>query len=159
MSDYPTKSDPLDYPEDIKIELLKSKVLIIHSKFNNKIVDLLLSNVENKLKKYGLSSFEKVAVPGAFEIPFVAHKFIKTGKFDAIICLGAIMRGETSHYDLLCKSVFESLSRLSISSDIPIINGILTTENEEQAMKRISNAEHFVSSCLNMLYINLDSYI
>ena len=156
MSDYPKKSDPLDYPEDIKIELLKSKVLIIHSKFNNKIVDRLLSEVENKLKKYGLNSSETVTVPGALEIPFVAHKFIKTGKFDAIICLGAIMRGETSHYDLICKSVFESLSHLNISSDIPIINGILTTNNEEQAMKRIANAEHYVSACLSMLYINLN---
>ena len=138
MSDYPKKSDPLDYPEDIKIELLKSKVLIIHSKFNNKIVGRLLSEVENKLKKYGLSSSEKVAVPGALEIPFVAHKFIKTGKFDAIICLGAIIRGGTSHYELVTNETFRSVGELALAyPNIAFINNVICVENKEQLLERL----------------------
>ena len=75
-------------------------------------------------------------VPGAFEIPLVASKMAKSGKYDAVICLGAVIRGSTSHYDYVCNEVSKGLAAVSLESGIPVLFGVLTTENIEQAIER-----------------------
>ena len=75
-------------------------------------------------------------VPGAFEIPLVASKMAKSGKYDAVICLGAVIRGATSHYDYVCSEVSKGIASVSLTSDIPVMFGVLTTDNIEQAIER-----------------------
>ena len=75
-------------------------------------------------------------VPGAFEIPLIAKKMAKSGKYDAIICLGTVIRGQTSHYDYVCNEVSKGIAQVSLESEIPVMFGILTTENIEQAVER-----------------------
>ena len=75
-------------------------------------------------------------VPGAFEIPLIASKMAKSGKYDAVICLGAVIRGATSHYDYVCSEVSKGIANVSLSSDIPVMFGVLTTDNIEQAIER-----------------------
>ncbi|NJA70630.1 6,7-dimethyl-8-ribityllumazine synthase, partial [Clostridioides difficile] len=74
--------------------------------------------------------------PGAFEIPLVAQKMAKSGKYDAIICLGCVIRGATSHYDYVCSEVSKGIAKVSLDSELPVIFGIVTTENIEQAIER-----------------------
>ena len=75
-------------------------------------------------------------VPGAFEIPLIASKMAKSGKYDAIICLGAVIRGSTTHYDYVCSEVSKGIAAVSLQNDIPVMFGVLTTENIEQAIER-----------------------
>ncbi len=75
-------------------------------------------------------------VPGAFEIPLIASKMAKSGKYDAVICLGAVIRGSTSHYDYVCNEVSKGIAAVSLSEGIPVMFGVLTTENIEQAIER-----------------------
>ena len=75
-------------------------------------------------------------VPGAFEIPLIAKKMAKSGKYDAIICLGAVIRGATSHYDYVCNEVSKGIASVSLESEIPVMFGVVTTENIEQAIER-----------------------
>ena len=75
-------------------------------------------------------------VPGAFEIPLIASKMAKSGKYDAVICLGAVIRGSTSHYDYVCNEVSKGIASVSLESGIPVLFGVLTTENIEQAIER-----------------------
>ena len=75
-------------------------------------------------------------VPGAFEIPLVASKMAKSGKYDAVICLGAVIRGDTTHYDYVCNEVSKGIATVSLESGIPVMFGVLTTENIEQAIVR-----------------------
>ena len=75
-------------------------------------------------------------VPGAFEIPLIADKMAKSGKYDAVICLGAVIRGNTSHYDYVCSEVSKGIAHVSLESGIPVMFGVVTTENIEQAIER-----------------------
>lgn len=81
-------------------------------------------------------NIETAWVPGAFEIPLIASKMAKSGKYDAIICLGAVIRGSTSHYDYVCSEVSKGIAAVSLQNDIPVMFGVLTTENIEQAIER-----------------------
>ena len=75
-------------------------------------------------------------VPGAFEIPLIASKMAESGRYDAVICLGAVIRGSTTHYDYVCSEVSKGIAHISLNSDIPVMFGVLTTENLEQAIER-----------------------
>ena len=81
-------------------------------------------------------SIDVAWVPGAFEIPLIASKMAKSGKYDAVICLGAVIRGSTSHYDYVCNEVSKGVATVSMNSDIPVMFGVITTENIEQAIER-----------------------
>lgn len=81
-------------------------------------------------------NIETAWVPGAFEIPLIASRMAKSGKYDAIICLGAVIRGTTSHYDYVCSEVSKGIASVSLQHDIPVMFGVLTTENIEQAIER-----------------------
>ena len=114
------------------------KIGIINSRFNEFITSKLLSGAEDCLLRHDVSpeNIEIVWVPGAFEIPLVAQKMAKSGKYDAIICLGCVIRGATSHYDYVCSEVSKWIAKVSLDSELPIIFGIVTTENIEQAIER-----------------------
>ncbi|EGT4221425.1 TPA: 6,7-dimethyl-8-ribityllumazine synthase [Clostridioides difficile] len=114
------------------------KIGIINSRFNEFITSKLLSGAEDCLLRHDVSpeNIEIVWVPGAFEIPLVAQKMAKSGKYDAIICLGCVIRGATSHYDYVCSEVSKGITKVSLDSELPVIFGIVTTENIEQAIER-----------------------
>lgn len=114
------------------------KIGIVAARFNEFITSKLLSGALDALKRHNISedSIETAWVPGAFEIPLIASKMAKCGKYDAIICLGAVIRGSTSHYDYVCNEVSKGIASVSLNSDIPVMFGILTTENIEQAIER-----------------------
>ena len=135
---------------------LNLNITIIYSEFNSEIVNNLLDTTEKRLIEISKPKLTKISVPGAYEIPFAVKKIINLDKSDAIICLGAIIRGETTHYELISENVFRSISGINEMGIIPVINGILTTENEDQAKKRIINGNYFAESCLTMIKLNKD---
>lgn len=118
-------------PKDIRIG-------IVVARFNEFITSKLLGGALDTLKRHDVNedSVDVAWVPGAFEIPLIASKMAKSGKYDAIICLGAIIRGSTSHYDLVCSETAKGIAMVSLNSDIPVMFGVITTENIEQAIER-----------------------
>ncbi|MCI1946361.1 6,7-dimethyl-8-ribityllumazine synthase [Clostridium luticellarii] len=116
----------------------KIHVGIVASRFNEFIVSKLLSGAVDGLIRHGVLDENITAawVPGAFEIPLIADKMASSGKYDAIICVGAVIRGSTSHYDYVCNEVSKGIAKVTLETKIPVIFGVLTTENIEQAIER-----------------------
>lgn len=114
------------------------KIGIVASRFNEFITSKLLSGAMDGLLRHDVKEEDiHVAwVPGAFEIPLIASKMAKSGKYNAVICLGAVIRGATSHYDYVCNEVAKGIAMVSLESGVPVMFGILTTENIEQAIER-----------------------
>ena len=114
------------------------KIGIIASRFNEFITSKLVSGAEDCLKRHGVADEDmSVAwVPGAFEIPVIAKKMAASGKYDAVICVGAVIRGATSHYDYVCNEVSKGIAAVSLDTGIPVLFGILTTDTIEQAIER-----------------------
>ena len=114
------------------------KVGIGFARFNEFIVSKLLSGCEDVLLRHGVQPDDIAVawVPGAFEIPLIACKMAKSGKYDAVIALGAVIRGSTSHYDYVCNEVSKGIAAVSLESGVPVLFGVLTTENIEQAIER-----------------------
>ena len=114
------------------------RVGVVCARFNDFIVSRLLAGCEDTLLRHGVRE-EDIAVawvPGAFEIPLIASKMAKSGKYDAVIALGAVIRGSTSHYDYVCSEVSKGVANVALSSDIPVMFGVLTTDTIEQAIER-----------------------
>jgi len=114
------------------------KIGIVVARFNEFINSKLLGGALDALKRHGVKE-EDVAiawVPGAFEIPLVAQKMAKSKKYDAVICLGTVIRGSTSHYDYVCSEVSKGVAHVGMETGIPTIFGVLTTESIEQAIER-----------------------
>ena len=116
----------------------KIKVGIVVARFNEFITSKLLGGAVDALKRENVNDddIEVAWVPGAFEIPLIADKMAKSGKYDAVICLGAVIRGSTSHYDYVCAEVSKGVAQVSLNSGIPDMFGVLTTDNIEQAIER-----------------------
>ena len=114
------------------------KVGIVCARFNEFIVSKLLGGCEDTLLRHGVQAEDiSVAwVPGAFEIPLIASKMAKSGKYDAVIALGAVIRGNTSHYDYVCSEVSKGIAAVALESDIPVMFGVLTTDTIEHAIER-----------------------
>lgn len=114
------------------------KFCIVISRFNEFIGSKLLSGAIDELKRHGVSeeNIDIIWVPGAFEIPLLAKKAAKTGKYDAIITLGAVIKGSTGHYDYVCAEVSKGIATVSLETCVPVIFGVLTTDNIEQAIER-----------------------
>lgn len=114
------------------------RIGIVAARFNEFITSKLLSGALDGLKRHEAAedAIDIAWVPGAFEIPLIASKMAKSGKYDAVICLGAVIRGSTTHYDYVCSEVSKSIAHISLNSDIPVMFGVLTTENIEQAIER-----------------------
>lgn len=120
------------------LTVTNEKFCIVISRFNEFIGGKLLSGAIDELKRHGVedSNIDIVWVPGAFEIPVIAKKCAKSGKYSAIITLGAVIKGSTSHYDYVCAEVSKGVASVSLETGVPVIFGVLTTENLEQAIER-----------------------
>ena len=114
------------------------KVGIVASRFNSFIVQKLLDGAVDGLVRHGVAEEDITAawVPGAFEIPIVAKQMAESGKYDAVICVGAVIRGSTSHYELVCSEVAKGVAQVSLQTGVPVLFGGITTENIEQAIER-----------------------
>ena len=114
------------------------KVGIVASRFNEIIVNKLLGGAVDGLVRHGVEEDNITAawVPGAFEIPLAADKMAASGKYDAVIAVGAVIRGSTSHYDYVCAEVSKGVAQASIKNGVPVLFGVITTDNIEQAIER-----------------------
>ena len=114
------------------------KIGIVVARFNEFITSKLLGGALDALKRHDIKekNVEIAWVPGAFEIPLIASKMAKSKKYDAVVCLGCVIRGNTSHYDYVCNEVTKGIAAISLQNDLPVIFGVLTTENIEQAIER-----------------------
>ena len=114
------------------------KVGIVASRFNEFITAKLLGGALDGLVRHGVEekNITTAWIPGAFEIPVIAKKMAMTGKYDAVICVGAVIRGSTTHYDYVCNEVSKGIAHVSLETGSPVLFGILTTENIEQAIER-----------------------
>ena len=114
------------------------KVAIVVSRFNDFITGRLLEGAKDTLIRHDVNedNIDVAFVPGAFEIPLVAKKLASSGNYDAVITLGCVIRGATSHYDYVCNEVAKGVSKVNDQTNVPVIFGILTTESIEQAVER-----------------------
>ena len=114
------------------------KIGIVAARFNEFIVSKLIGGAEDALKRHGVreDDIELAWVPGAFEIPLIAQKMAHSKKYDAVICLGAVIKGSTPHYDYVCAEVSKGIATVSLNSNIPVMFGVLTTDSIEQAIER-----------------------
>lgn len=121
-----------------KVVAQNMRVGIVAGRFNEFIVGKLLSGAIDGLVRHGVDEEDITTawVPGAFEIPLIAAKMANSGKYDAVICLGAVIRGATSHYDYVCAEVSKGVAQVSLSAGIPVLFGVLTTDTIEQAIER-----------------------
>ena len=121
-----------------KLVANKIRIGIVAARFNEFIVSKLVSGALDGLKRHGINEddIEIAWVPGAFEIPLIAKKMAKSDKYDAIICLGAVIKGATSHYDYVCAEVSKGIANVSLETEKPVIFGVVTTDNIEQAIER-----------------------
>ena len=130
----------------MNIQLLEGKVVapegmrvgIVASRFNSFIVEKLLEGAVDGLVRHGVEENNITAcwVPGAFEIPLTAQKMARSDKYDAVICVGAVIRGSTSHYDYVCNEVSKGIAAVGLQTGKPVLFGVVTTENIEQAIER-----------------------
>jgi 6,7-dimethyl-8-ribityllumazine synthase len=118
------------------------KIAIAVSRFNEKITQALLDGALARLSELGVdvAMVPVTHVPGAVELPLVAQQYARSHNFDAVICLGAVIRGETSHYDYVCQQVSYGAQKVALTHNIPIIFGVLTTENRAQALDRLGGS-------------------
>ena len=121
-----------------KVVAQQMKVAVVAARFNEFIVSKLVSGAQDALIRHGVDddNIDIAWVPGAFEIPLIAQKFAQSGQYDAVICLGAVIRGATSHYDYVCNEASKGIAQVSLNTGIPVLFGVITTENIEQAVER-----------------------
>lgn len=114
------------------------KVGIVVGRFNEFITSKLLGGALDGLKRHGVEedNVDIAWVPGAFELPLISKKLVNTGKYDAVIGLGTVIRGSTTHYDYVCNEAAKGMASVSLETGVPVIFGLLTTENIEQAIER-----------------------
>lgn len=116
----------------------EGRYAIVAGRFNHFITDKLIEGALDAFSRHGIrdSDVDLVWVPGAFEIPFAVGKLIRTGKYESVITLGAVIRGATTHFDYVAGECASGIARLNVESDIPIVFGVLTTDTIEQAIER-----------------------
>lgn len=118
------------------------KIAIIVSQFNQEVTSKLREGCLAELNRQGVSMTVRdvIEVPGAVELPLVAQRIAQTGRYNAVICLGAVIRGETDHYDFVCQQVSYGCQRVALDHNFPVIFGVLTTENTAQALDRVGGS-------------------
>jgi 6,7-dimethyl-8-ribityllumazine synthase len=114
------------------------RIAVVTARFNDFITDRLQAGALDCLKRHGVAedAVDTVAVPGAFELPLAALTLAETGRYHAVICLGAVIRGDTTHYDYVCNEAAKGIAAAGLKTGIPVIFGVVTTENTEQAISR-----------------------
>jgi 6,7-dimethyl-8-ribityllumazine synthase len=138
-------TSPINYP----------LIGIVISEFNQDITKKLYESAMSRLKEFEFpeENLTVIWVPGAVEIPITAKYLIENKKVDAVICLGAVIRGETTHYDYVCQQVSFGCQHIALTYNIPVIFGVLTTEDEQQALARISKGRECVDGALQMISV------
>lgn len=138
MNDYLTQKNQVNHIDGTLHQNDKFSIAIAVGRFNGFLVESLVEGALDALIRHGVAgkNISVVRVPGAFELPLTAKKLASSGKFDAIIVLGAVIRGATPHFDIVASESAKGLSQVALSQGIPVINGILTTENIEQTIER-----------------------
>lgn len=136
------------------------KVGIVAARFNEFIVSKLVGGAKDACIRHGVEedNMDLAWVPGAFEIPLVAKKMAKSGKYDVVICLGAVIKGSTSHYDYVCAEVSKGIASVSLETEVPVIFGVLTTDNIEQAIERAGTKagnKGYDAACTAIEMVNL----
>ncbi|MFZ2353213.1 6,7-dimethyl-8-ribityllumazine synthase [Paucilactobacillus nenjiangensis] len=138
-----------------------AKVAIVVARFNDFITSKLLAGAQDTLTRHGVNAdqIDVYWVPGAFEIPFITKKVLATKKYDGIVTLGAVIRGATTHYDLVCNEVAKGVGQLSLNADVPVVFGVVTTESIEQAIDRAgaksgNKGSDVAQSLLEMMSLN-----
>lgn len=123
---------------DTRDKSLQFNIALVISRFNEEVTQRLCDGAVARLQELEFSEDQITVawVPGAVEIPIVAQRFARTGAYEAIVCLGAVIRGETSHFDYVCKQVSDGCQQVALKYDVPVIFGLLTTEDEDQALAR-----------------------
>ncbi|MCI9646735.1 MAG: 6,7-dimethyl-8-ribityllumazine synthase [Lachnospiraceae bacterium] len=143
-----------------KVVAQGTKIGIVASRFNEFIVSKLIGGAQDALIRHGVADNDITLawVPGAFEIPLTAQKMAETGHYDAVICLGAVIRGATSHYDYVCAEVSKGIAAVGLKTEIPVIFGIVTTDNIEQAIERAGTKagnKGYDAACTAIEMVNL----
>src|SRR5262249_10568926 len=125
------------------LSALPGRFAIVAAKFNAEIVDALLAGALEGFQKYGVSAdrIDVVRVPGAFELPLIAQRLGESGKYVAVVCLGAVIKGDTDHYEYVCRAAIDGITQAALSCGIPLIFGVLTCTTEEQALARAGGKE------------------
>lgn len=120
------------------------KIAVVASRYNEEICEGLIDGAKGELERLGLpvSGLKVLRVPGAFELPLVAKTLAKQNHWDAVICLGAVIQGETAHFDYVCQGVTYGIQQAMLDTGVPIAFGVLTTDNLEQAKMRSSQDKH-----------------
>lgn len=144
-----------------QLNLQNTHIAIVVADFNESVTSKLVNGAVVTLKKLGVNNeyITVVHVPGAFEIPFTVKKLLATEKYDGIMTLGAVIKGETDHYNLICQNVASGIMSLNLQGSIPVTFGILTTDNIEQAMQRAglkmgNEGSSTAQSLIEMISIN-----
>lgn len=121
-----------------KLVSKEAKIAIVSGRFNELVTSKLLGGALDGLKRHNVpdENIEIAWCPGAFEVPLTAKKLAMSGRYDAVICLGAVIRGATSHYDYVCAEVSKGIAHIGLETGIPVMFGILTTDSIEQALER-----------------------
>ncbi len=137
-----------------------ARIAIVAARFNEFIVSKLVSGAEDALLRHGVDadSITLAWVPGAFEIPLVAQKMAASGRYDAVICLGAVIKGATSHYDYVCNEVSKGVAAVGLNTGVPTIFGVVTTDNIEQAIERAGTKagnKGYDAACTAIEMVNL----
>lgn len=114
------------------------RIGIVAARFNEFITSKLLGGAEDSFLRHGgeADNLEVAWVPGSFEIPLIAKKMAKSGKYDAVVCLGAVIRGATPHFDMVANEAAKGIAAVGLQSDVPVVFGVLTTDSIEQAVER-----------------------
>lgn len=137
-----------------------TKIGIVASRFNEFIVSKLIGGAQDALVRHGVNDDDITLawVPGAFEIPLTAQKMAESGHYDAVICLGAVIKGATSHYDYVCAEVSKGIAAVGLKTEIPVIFGVVTTDNIEQAIERAGTKagnKGYDAACTAIEMVNL----
>ena len=117
------------------------RIAIAVARFNRDITDALLDGAQRTLEKYGAAQVDVVWVPGAFELPLVAQKLATSGATDAVICIGAVVRGDTPHFEYVAGECAAGISRVTLDTGVPVVFGVLTVNTREQAFERLGGKE------------------
>jgi 6,7-dimethyl-8-ribityllumazine synthase len=123
-------------PQEGNFSVQGARVAVITARWNSQVTDGLRDGALRALTRHDVQAVEDFYVPGAFELPLAAQRAAKTGRFDAVITLGCVIRGDTPHFDYVCAETTRGIGEVSLNQDIPVAFGLLTTDNLQQAMDR-----------------------
>jgi 6,7-dimethyl-8-ribityllumazine synthase len=123
-------------PQEGNFSVQGSRIAVITARWNSQVTDGLRDGALRALARHNMQAVEDFYVPGAFELPLAAQRAAKTGRFDAVIALGCVIRGDTPHFDYVCAETTRGIGEVSLNQDIPVAFGLLTTDNLQQAMDR-----------------------